>query len=435
MKKKLMLLMMALTLSIGVVACSSNSDETSGEVSKDGTTEITYWTFDKLHAEYYKDAAKVWNEENKDKQIKLTATVIPFAQLYQKLTVSLRSGKGAPDLVDVELGQTAMLLKGNKAPFEPLNKEIEPYQDKLVESRLVNFEKDGNYYGLDYHVGTTVTYYNKEILEKAGVDYKDIKTWDDYVAAGKQVKEKTGAWMTEVETANYFVFDAMVAQQNSDVIKDEKANLSADKNIAALQLLHDMVYEDKIARKAVGNNLDNEEFFAEMNKGNVASVTMPSWYMSRMVNYMPKLSGKIEIAPMPVFNEGDNRSAGGGGTATMVTNQAKNKDVTKEFAVWSKADEKQAIKQWTVLGFDPVRWDVWESEELKADNKYTEYLGNDIFTTLTSIKDEIKSVNKRSEISTKLSDHFINKVLPNVITKEKLTPEESLKAADKELNK
>ncbi|MGG3940983.1 ABC transporter substrate-binding protein [Peribacillus psychrosaccharolyticus] len=431
--KKILFLFMTLILSVALIGCSNN-DSTTGE-SKDGTTEINFWTFEKLHAEYYKDAAESWNKENPDKKIKLIPTVIPFAQLYQKLTVALQSGKGAPDLVDVELGQTAMLLKGKKAPFEPLNSEIEPFKDKLVESRLVNFERDGNYYGLDYHVGTTVTYYNKEILEKAGIDYKNIKTWEDYVAAGKQVKEKTGVWMTEVETSSYFVFDSMVAQQKSDVIEDGKASLAAEKNVTALQLLHDMVYTDKIARKAVGTSLDNEEFFAEMNKGKVASVTMPAWYMSRLVNYMPDLSGKIAIAPMPVFNEGDYRSAGGGGTATMVTNQANNKEITKEFAVWSKADEKQAIKQWTVLGFDPVRWDVWESEELKADNKYTQYLGKDIFDTLTSIKDEITSVNKRAEISPKLSDYFINKVLPNVITKEKLTPEEGLKAADKELNK
>ena len=44
-------------------------------------------------------------------------------------------------------------------------------------------------------------------------------------------------------------------------------------------------------------------------------------YMSRFINYMPELSGKIAIAPAPVFEEGQDRSVGGGGTGTVVTNQ------------------------------------------------------------------------------------------------------------------
>ncbi|WP_054722075.1 extracellular solute-binding protein [Lacticaseibacillus nasuensis] len=119
-----------------------------------------------------------------------------------------------------------------------------------------------------------MTYYNTDILKKAGVDYTKIKTWADYTKAGEQVKAKTGKYMTELEYSASFQLDAMTSQQHADYIKGSKADLDNAAVTRALQMQKDWIYKDKIARAAVGGNLDNDQYFAEMNKGNVASVTM-----------------------------------------------------------------------------------------------------------------------------------------------------------------
>lgn len=428
----------AVTLGAAILAlgaCGNPKAKSGGsEKAEDGTSKISFWTFEKLHVEYFEDAAKTWNEKNPDKKVEIDATVIPFDQLYQKLTLALQSGNGAPDMADVELNQAATQLKGDEPAYLPLNNELEPYQTDIVQSRLDNYKKGDKYYGLDYHVGAVVTYYNTELLEQAGVDYKTIKTWDDYTEAGKKVKEKTGKWMTEVETNSSFVFDSLVAQQKADYIKDGKADLENPAAVKALTMLQNWVKKDKIARDAVGGNLDNEEFFPEMNKGNVASITMPAWEMSRFVNYMPDLKGKIAIAPMPVFEEGNNRSAAGGGTGTMVTKDAKNPETVKEFLCFAKGDKEQAIKQWTLLGFDPINTDTWSMPEMKEDNKYTEYLGKDIFDTLLEIKDEIQGVTKTDAINPKLNEELLTKVIPNTMTDDE-NPEKALKDADAAINK
>ena len=423
--------MFLLLILISLGACQGQTLEGEQEVAT-----LTFWTFVAEHADYYEDAAASWNEQYPDQQLKIEAIVMPFDQLYQNLLISLQSGVGAPDLVDVELGQAATQMRGSNPPFEPLNEELEPYLDYLVQSRLDNFEKNGKYYGVDYHVGTMVMFYNTEILEQAGIDYLDIVTWDDYIEAGKIIKERTGAWMTQVETTVGSAFEAMTTQQGVDFTdKEGRANLATDEGIQALQLLQDLVYQHEIARTAVGTNFDNEEFFAEINQGNLASVLGAAWYMNRMVSFMPDLSGKIVITPMPVFNEDNNRSSAFGGTATMVTNQANHKVLAKRFAVWSKADRDQAIKQWTLLGFDPIRWDVWDDESLKSENEYTHYFGSEIFETLLEVKDEIQSVKKSVELTPILIDHLMIAVLPNVISEAHLTAEEALKEADQILNR
>lgn len=431
--KKLAFGTLALASAVVLAACGNKSS--NGGKNSDGSTDLTFWTFVDGQGTFFKDAAKSWNKSHPKEKINLKVSVLPFDQENQKLTVALKSGSGAPDIVDVELGQAAIQLKGDNPQYYSLNSALKPYRSVLQKSRLDNFTKNGKTYGLDYHVGTVVTYYNTDILKKAGVDYTKIKTWDDYTAAGKQVKAKTGKYMNELEYAAMFQLDSMVAQQKSDYYKDGKVDVNNAAVKRALQMQQDWIYKDKIARTAVGGSIDNDQFFAEMNKGNVASVTMPSWYMQRMVAHMPKLKNKIAIAPMPVFKEGNYRTAGGGGTGTMVTNQAANKKLAAKFVVWAKASKNQAYKIWENLGFDPVRTDIWSTSRMSASNDYTNYFGKNIFKTFSELAPEVTSVTKTDAFAPTINDYILKNTLPSTILKDKMTANQALSKAQSALAK
>ncbi|APB36850.1 ABC transporter substrate-binding protein [Heyndrickxia coagulans] len=420
-----------LIASFSLAGCGNKS---ATNKTSDGKTKLVMWTFVQQHADYWKDAVKTWNKNHPKEKIDLKVNVLPFDQMNQKLQVALNSGNGAPDIADIEIGQFATYTKSSTVPFVDLTKTVQPYMANLVKSRVDNYTFKGKVYGLDYHVGTTVVYYNMDIMKKAGIDPSTIKTWEDYTKAGQTVKQKTGKYMTSVETAADFVLDAMISQQHSDVIKNGKSAAAQDKNIKALQMLHDWVYKYGIAKKAESGNQDNEEYFGAFNKGNYASVIMPEWYMSRMVTYMKNLSGKIDIEPLPVFNSGDNRSAGLGGTSTVVTNQATDKALAKKFVVESKASKEGAIKQWTILGFDPIRSDVWTAPEMKADNQYTKYFGKDIFDKISALKNEIGGMSFTSSAYPTVNDQLLTNTIPNVM-KNKVSVKKALEDADKAANK
>lgn len=434
--KKVALIGASLLAAFSLSACGNKSNSEATK-TKDGKTVVTYWTFTQIHTKYWKDAAKLWNKEHPKKQIELKTTVLPFANENEKLTTALQGGTGAPDMVDVELGQAAIQLKSKTPPYLPLNKELAPYKNKLIQSRLDNYKKDGKYYGLDYHVGTYVTYYNTDLLKKAGVNYKNIKTWKQYTEAGKQVKDKTGKYMTWYSPNANFQWYAQISQQHADLFN--KSKTEPDVNNAAavrsLQMGQDWIYKDKIARKSPGGNIDNDQAYAQFNKGNVASVTMPAWYMSRMVSFMPKLKGKIAIAPMPVFNNTDRRSADGGGTATMVTNQTPKsaQKLVKEFVVFGKANKTMAGKQWSLLGFDPIRKDVWTSPVVKEDNQYTEYFGKNIFDVLVKLQNQTGHVTTTNKRSPALNDYLLKYTLPSVIGKGSPSAKVALDKAQKAL--
>nr|WP_309506085.1 sugar ABC transporter substrate-binding protein [Paenactinomyces guangxiensis] len=406
----------------------------SQATQSNGKTELTLWTFVPQHVEFYQKMAKRWNELHPDRQITLKADNFPYADMHNKLLLSLYSGVGAPDLADIEINRFPNYLKG-KPQLVPLNDLIEPVKDKVILSRFEIYSKDGKYYGIDFHVGATVMYYNTEILSQAGVDPDQIKTWDDYVEAGKKVKAKTGKMMTTVEITDLWSYWPMVIQQNSDFI-DRHGNVTLDNktNIKTLQFLYDMIEKDKIAQPAPRGFHHSEDYYAFMNKGEAASVMMPMWYMGRFTDFMPDLKGKIIVRPLPAWTKGGMRSAGMGGTGTAVTNQSKHVKLAKEFLAFSKLSKEGNIEIWKTLGFDPVRWDVWDLPELNAPNKYTEYFGSDIFKTLLSIKDEIHSPHL-SDKSPQMNQLLRSEVFFNTLQRRSQTPAESLKAVAEEMRR
>nr|WP_243865343.1 extracellular solute-binding protein [Paenibacillus lupini] len=366
-------------------ACSS--DNSSGKATK-----VVFWTFNELHQKFFESMADKWNEANPDEQIKLVATTFPYDDNHNKLQVALQSGKGAPDMADIEISKIGNFLKG-EPQLVPLNDIVEPNKDNLVMSRLDNYAKDGQYYGIDYHVGAQVIYYNKEILDQAGVDADKIITWDDFEAAGKQVLEKTGKPMTTVETTDQWSYWPLVVEHGSDFLdKDGNVTLNDQVNVDVLTYLQKLVNE-KVAVVAPGGFHHSEEYYGFMNGGGAASVWMPMWYMGRFTDYMADLKGKIIIKPLPVFKQGEMRSSGMGGTGTVITNQSKNQELVKKFLEFAKVSKEGNIEIWKQLGFDPIRTDAWTDPAMNESNKYTDYFGKDIFTFLSSLKDEIAPTN------------------------------------------
>ncbi|WP_181348098.1 ABC transporter substrate-binding protein [Thalassobacillus sp. CUG 92003] len=437
MKSNKLLLFLAVgLLALLLIACSGEGNETSGDADETQTmgdggedaTELTFWTFATQHNAFYEKAVDRWNEENPDRPITLNAETYPFDQMHNNLLLALQSSEGAPDIVDIEISRFPNYLEG-EPQILPMNEYVEPVMEDFVEARFDIYSKDGQYYGMPTHVGANMMYYNTEIMEEAGVDIDSIKTWDDYVEAGHKVVENTDAMMTSFPTGDFIQYWALMSQQGSDFVsEDGELTINNQTNTETLQFQQDLIYEEEIAEVMPGGEPHAEEYYAYMNDGKSASLTMPMWYMGRFLDNMPDLSGKMAIRPMPQWEEGGNRSAGMGGTGTVVTNQTEHPDLAKEFLAFAKLSEQGNIDLWTVLGFDPPMWTVWESPALQEDNEYFQYFSEDIFDTLLSVREEINGLNITQQTPA-ISEQMGTNVLDSVLRQQSQTPEEALDAA------
>ena len=419
---------------IGMPAFSSGKAETGAAGSSTAPTKLTYWTFQTIHKPFYADMLKRWNDQNPTKQIDLTMVDYPNADMHNKLQLAFQSGVGAPDFVDININYFSNFVKGD-IHLLPLNKIVDPVRKDFVPSRFAIYTKNGNVYGLPTHVGATVVYYNKEVMDKAGINIDNINTYADFVAAGKKLLAATGIPMVAFEVTNQRPFWPFIVQQGSDYVDaNGKVILDNQININTLQTMYDWMYKDKIAAPMAGGDSTKEEFFTAMDKGQYGSIIMPMWYMSRFITAMPDLKGKIYVRPLPVWKAGDFRSAGMGGTGTSVTDQSKSPQVAMEFLAFAKLSHEAAVRIWTDLKFDPARVEAWSDPALTAPDPY---FGNeDVFKVLRNLgPSQMPSpLSETTSLSSAAQTIVINQVMYQALV-QKQPVAQVLKTAADELRK
>ena len=380
-------------------------------------TKLELWTFVDLHSQHYAAMLEQWNKEHPDKQIQITFTTYPYGDMHNKMIMANQTGKGAPDICDIEIGQFPNFMEG-KVQFVEMNKYIEPYKGNVVKSRLDIYGKNGTYYGIPFHVGATVMYYDDALLSKYGIDYKTIKTWDDFEKAGLKLKEATNGaiHMTGVDTGGTDWLWLSMAENNQDWTD---ANGHADiriNGVADMIKMQQRWIKLGIACPTPGGQIDTETGYATVGDEKIAAFPKALWYMSRFLNYIPDQKGKWAIAPCPVYKAGQPRSVGIGGTGTVVSLQSKHQELAAEFIVFAKLSLDGEKRIWEVLGFDPVNTDMWQDKSITHDqnNKYVAYFRNNPFDTLNEIKDEIKGI-KAVKISGIINEQINLNVLNNCL--------------------
>ena len=378
----------------GSASGSSNVPQSSAAASVAGATEgrntfveggtpLSLWTFQELHVGFYIYMADKWNEEHPDRPINLTVTVGGGSAMHNRLLIACQAGQGTPDIADVEIGAYATFLRDSY--FLPLNDVVEPYKNDIVMSRIEMYgDGTGNYYGIDFHLGATVTYYNMDIMNDAGVDPASIVTWNDYFEAGKVVLETTGKPMVAVETGDVYLPQLMLLEKGGQWIDaDGKPNIATQENAEVIDFIRQML-DAGVCILAPGGGVHSEEWYGFLNGSNIASISMPLWYMGRFTDYCPDLAGKMAIYELPVWNEGDVREVLQGGTGTSVVKYTQNEQLAKDFLAFAKLSEQGNRYEWEILGFDPIRTSLWTDPSItqNPDNKYLKYFLTNPFDIL-----------------------------------------------------
>lgn len=172
---------------------------------------------------YYGDAEthKQWEKlfarfRKKNPGIKLSAEPLPsssWADFFNKVSTRIAGGR-APDIIQVATeGQRLFASKNllepldsyiekDKATIDAYLKDLDP---NLVEWNEKYASPGGKTYYLPGEFNPMCVWYNTTMFGKAGLDTPDPKwTWDDFRAACKKIKAKTGEWAYHA-TQEYFV--------------------------------------------------------------------------------------------------------------------------------------------------------------------------------------------------------------------------------------
>ena len=296
-------------------------------------------------------------------EIDATFESIPFAEYNTKLSLELQ-GQNGPDLFWVlETAAPAFIESGLLANLNDGMKAYDP-QD-ISSDALELWSKDGNVYAIPFSTSPFFILYNEDLFAKAGVKTPEQYAaegawdWEAFKLASKTIKEKTGVW--GFQTVDGQGYDARILHNLAPIVRsyggdfwtdDGQVLINSDASVAAVQLFHDMVYQD-VSVVPPGNQSD---FFA----GNAA---MTVGQISR-VSKLNDASFAWGIAPMPSGPEGKSPVIG----QAAIGAHSKGKQAALASELVAYMTNKDSVAAMSGI-WPPARKSVLESEAFLTSNK------------------------------------------------------------------
>ena len=161
--------------------------------------------------------------------------------MHDKLLAAMLSNFGAPDLVEVEITSIGRFLKGaiDEVGFVDLRPRLESegWMDRLVVSRFTPWSYRGRIYGIPHDLHPVVLLYRDDLFKAAGVEMTEVKTWDDFIAAGKKATRdldgdgKVDQYAIVLDRRTESDYFSLLLQQGGGFF-DEDGNVIIDSELA-----------------------------------------------------------------------------------------------------------------------------------------------------------------------------------------------------------
>src|SRR4029077_21125215 len=144
-----------------------------------------------LHIEVNPAQVKIWDEVARAYEAAHPGVKVEMSFLeneaYKAKAPTLLQSKDRPHIIYSWAGGV-LKTQVEAGVLEDITKDVADLTPKLSPAAVADFSVKDKVYGLPYNVSQVGFMYNKELFAKAGVDGSKITTWDDLLAAVKQLK-------------------------------------------------------------------------------------------------------------------------------------------------------------------------------------------------------------------------------------------------------
>ncbi|MED3550962.1 sugar ABC transporter substrate-binding protein [Cytobacillus praedii] len=425
MKKYLYGVLILVLLILPACSNKSSGDEIKTGDAKNPAGTITVWGWD-VAAATLKESVEIFQKKYPDVEVKVED--FGSGDLYEKLTVGLAArGSGLPDVVLMEderiPGYTHQFPQG----FLPLNKlGYDKYKDSFNPAKVAAVQdKDGNMIAAPWDIGPAGVFYRVDYFEKANVDPDAIQTWDDYIEAGKKIKEATGAQLLPIDISNYDgVFQMMMQQQGLSYFdEDNKITLQSPEATRAMSVIKELYDED-----LVFNNNGWDGIVTATVNGTVATIPYGVWYTGTIMDQAPDLKGNWDMFYLPEFKEGGTRYANVGGSSLLIPSTTKNQSAAYAFVEFFTTDQESQMLGFEKYGLFPSLKDTYVLPEFTANSEY--FNGSPIFKRFAEIVEEVPKIHLNENYAK--ASEITSNTQSSVLLEDKPV-EDALKDAQKQL--
>jgi multiple sugar transport system substrate-binding protein len=270
---------------------ASSSSETAAKTEKKETIELSvgFGAGDEAATKSLEQLAKEYNEKDTDYRIKLD----PIAGDFNDAIKTRMASNTEPDIWAVDPAQIPSLVESSR---------ILALDDYLGDYDVADFEKapfeamkyQGKTYALPIDYNTLILFYNKKMLQEAGVEVP--KTWDELKEAAKELtNSKVKGLSLQNELAR---FQPFFYSNGGTMMKDDKPSVNSKENAEAFGFWISLFKDEVAATPAdLGVGWNGDAFGQQL----VAMTIEGHW----MAPYIAKLDPNLEwgMASIPIKNQ------------------------------------------------------------------------------------------------------------------------------------
>ncbi|MGC5308407.1 ABC transporter substrate-binding protein [Micromonospora zamorensis] len=238
--------------SLTLAGCGGGDDSASGPAAGNGGKEYTgpkvdlkLWNgFTGGDGEIFKTLVNQFNTEHKN--IAVSVATYQWEDYYNKLPGAASSGNG-PDIAVMHMDQLATFAaRGVITELDDVAKNLELAEGDFAPTVWKGGLYNNKRYGIPLDMHPLGFYYNKSVMQKAGLDpNKPPTTKDDYVAALTELKKAgiQGFWVSPFQFTGGMTFYSLLNQWGATLFDADvaKATFNSDPAVEACTWLVDMI--------------------------------------------------------------------------------------------------------------------------------------------------------------------------------------------------
>lgn len=298
-----------------------------------------------------KQVLPAWNKLHPDVEIKVQSQ--QYADHHNAMTTALATGQGLPDVMAIEIGYIGKFAEGNgldnldKAPYNAgqYKKLFTPFTIGQATS------SDKRFVAMPTDIGPGTFFFRKDVLDKARVNPATmLKSWDDYVAQGKVIKAKTGAFLINNAQSMYNIVIRTNLKTGEGIYFDKGNNLLLGPDNARFVRAFTLSKQVRDAGLDAKIGEWTNEWYDAFKKGTVATQFSGAWLQGALQNWMaPDTKGLWRVQNLP-----ENSFASWGGSFYAIPTGAKEKKWAWEFIKFMTLNKDSQITAFKDNGAFPA---------------------------------------------------------------------------------
>lgn len=274
--------------------------------------------------------------------IKVNLEFVPYEGLHDKTVLAQGSG-GGYDVVLFDVIWPAEYA-ANNVLVDVSSRVTDDMKKGVLPGAWTTVQYDGKSYGMPWILDTKYLFYNKEILEKAGITAPP-KTWDELAEQAKTIKDKgilqtPIAWSWSQAEAAICDYTTLVSAYGGEFLKDGKPAFQSGGGLDALNYMVTS-YNSGLT------NPNSKEFLEEdvrkVFENGEAAFALNWTYMYNLANSGAdsKVTGKVGVVPAPGVAGKSEVSAVNGSMGLGVTSVSKHPDEAWKYIVHMTSQDTQ----------------------------------------------------------------------------------------------